>query len=340
MLADLFSKQSSEDGKDGAKGATRSSAVGRKKRSSAVVKSKEPSAAIKNKQSSAAVMRKEPSAVVRNSESAIDEKYDMQAGKQNKLQIDGDWWLKPATIISALAVFIALGSSLLGKVYVWLDQPVAAVTVSGETLYLDKTVLANNTISVLTGGLLSTDLEKVKSEIQAHPWVYQIKVNRRWPASLQLDVREEVPVARWGNSGLLNHEGDIFWPEQSEQYTQLPQLQGPSSNTGKIMSQYYDLNQMLRNIGLQVVGLNLEARGAWTLQLNNGVRLVVGREQIVERLDRFIKLYQSRLRNDAEAGRIEQIDIRYNNGLAVKWRKQPALEAESVSKGTTRVLKG
>ncbi|WP_432472372.1 cell division protein FtsQ/DivIB [Amphritea sp. HPY] len=333
MLADLFSKQSSEDAKDGAKGATRSSAVGRKKERSAVVKSKEPSAGVKSKESSTGYRSKESSAVLPNRESAAETVSDAQAGKPSAWATDGDWWLKPATILSALAVFIALGSSLLGKAYVWLDQPVAAVTVSGETSYLDKTELANNTISVLTGGLLSTDLEAVKSEIQAHPWVYQIKVNRQWPASLQLVVREEVPVARWGNSGLLNHEGDIFWPEQSEKYMQLPRLQGPSSNTGQMMSQYYDLNQMLRNIGLQVVGLNLEARGAWTLQLNNGVRLVVGREQIVERLDRFIKLYQNRLRNDAEAGRIEQIDIRYNNGLAVKWRKQPALEAESVQKG-------
>jgi len=315
MLADLFSKQSADDTKVGTKGATRSSSIVRKKEQSAVYK------------------KKEPSAVDRNHESTPETGLDGQAGKQNKWTIDGDWWLKPATIISALAVFIALGSTMLGKAYTWLDQPVAEVTVSGETRYLDKRELANSTVAVLTGGLLSADLNTVKNEIQAHPWVYQVKVNRHWPASLQLNVREEVPVARWGNSGLLNHEGDIFWPEQSKQYSQLPLLQGPSSNTGQMMSQYYDLNQMLRNVGLQVVGLNMEARGAWTLQLDNGVRLIVGREEIVERLDRFIKLYRIRLRDDAEAGRIEQVDIRYNNGLAVKWRKQPALEAESEEKG-------
>lgn len=243
--------------------------------------------------------------------------------------VDGDWWLKPATILTALAVFIALSSTLFERVYQWLDQPISEIAVTGETNYLDKRELAQSSITVLSGGLLSTDIGLVKSEMQAHPWVYQIEVKRQWPASLQLNIREEVPVARWGNSGLLNHEGDIFWPEQTEQYQTLPLMQGPSSHTGQMMSQYYDLNQMLRQVGLQVVGLNFEARGAWTLQLDNDIKLVVGREQVIERLERFLTLYQSRLKEDAEAGRIEQIDIRYNNGLAVKWRKEIESELQS-----------
>ena len=242
--------------------------------------------------------------------------------------IDGDWWLKPATILTALAVFVAFVNYGYGVMYSWLDQPVEQVVFEGQTRHLDRQQLAVSSVALMDGGLLSADLAAVKQGIQANPWVYQVGVTRRWPAALYLQVTEEVPVARWGSDGLLNHEGDIFWPEQLSKYSSLPLLTGPSSNTAMMMSEYYDLNQMLRNAGLQLLELKLEARGAWTLILDNDIRIVVGRDQVVARLERFLKIYQQRLQAEAEAGRIEQIDIRYNNGIAVKWRPQVTTEEQ------------
>lgn len=242
--------------------------------------------------------------------------------------IDGDWWIKPATIMTALAVFVALANYCFGSLYNWLDQPVARVTFEGNTRHLDRQHLATRSVALMNGGLLSADLHAVKAGIQENPWVYQVGVTRRWPASLYLKITEEVPVARWGSDGLLNHEGDIFWPDQAARYSALPLLKGPSGNTTMMMSEYYDLNQMLRNAGLQLVELNLEARGAWTLILNNGIKVVVGRDQVVARLERFLTVYQQRLQAEADAGRIEQIDIRYNNGIAVKWRPEAATDEQ------------
>ena len=268
----------------------------------------------------------------RRGATAIERPDEQAAGEKqprwnlNWKGIDGDWWLKPASILTALAVFIALGNLAFQKVYGWLDQPVNRISISGETVHLDRQKLATDSVAYMDGGLLSADLSRVKQGIQANPWVYQVGVTRQWPAALYLEIKEEVPVARWGRNGLLNHEGDIFWPDQAGQYSQLPLLKGPSAQTGLLMSEYYDLNQMLRNAGLQLVELEMEARGAWTLILDNGIRVVVGREQVVDRLERFLKIYQSRLSTEAEAGRIEQIDIRYNNGIAVKWQPQQVPE--------------
>lgn len=242
--------------------------------------------------------------------------------KLPRFNIDADWWLKPATILTALAVFAALSGKLFGHVYNWLDQPVTQVVIEGELRHLQRQSLANDSVAMMDGGLLSADLEQLKEGIKANPWVYQVGVARQWPAALYLQVREEVPVARWGRSGLLNHEGDIFWPEQMAAYGDLPLMQGPAGDTALMMEQYYDLNQMLRTVQLQVTELKFEARGAWTLTLENGIRVVIGREQVVERLERFLTVYDLRLKQAADAGRIEQIDIRYNNGLAVKWRSE------------------
>jgi cell division protein FtsQ len=70
--------------------------------------------------------------------------------------------------------------------------------------------------------------------------------------------------------------------------------------------------------GLRLSGLTLEPRGAWTIELSNGVRVVAGREQLIPRLRRFLTIYQLELAERAE--QIEQIDIRYTNGVAVRWR--------------------
>ncbi len=255
-------------------------------------------------------------------DSGGDETADASGEVQRWYGIDGDWWIKPATILTALAVFVGLTNYCYGTVYRWLDKPVERVTFDGSTQHLDRQQLAASSVALMDGGLLSADLEAVKAGIQENPWVYQVGVSRRWPAALYLQITEEVPVARWGGDGLLNHEGDIFWPDEAASYTSLPLLHGPSANTALMMSEYYDLNQMLRNAGLQLVELKLEARGAWTLILNNGIKVVVGRDQVVARLERFLTVYQQRLQAEADAGRIEQIDIRYNNGIAVKWRPE------------------
>ncbi|BBB25512.1 cell division protein FtsQ/DivIB [Amphritea japonica] len=261
-------------------------------------------------------------------EQKTDSESDTFVWLQKWKGIDGDWWLKPATILTSLAVFIALADYSYSVMYNWLDRPVEKVVFEGQTRHLDRQQLAVSSVALMNGGLLSADLEAVKEGIQANPWVYQIGVTRRWPAALYLQVAEEVPVARWGRDGLLNHEGDIFWPEQLSRYSSLPLLTGPSGNTAMMMSEYHDLNQMLRNAGLQLMELKLEARGAWTLILDNDIRVVVGRDQVVARLERFLKIYQQRLQPEADAGRIEQIDIRYNNGIAVKWRPQVTTEEQ------------
>jgi cell division protein FtsQ len=88
------------------------------------------------------------------------------------------------------------------------------------------------------------------------------------------------------------------------------------------MLQFHDFNQMFRPFGLSVTRLSLEARGAWTLTLDNDIRVVLGREALNERLQRFLDLYKQRLAE--HAAQIEQIDIRYTNGIAVRWREMPS----------------
>ena len=52
--------------------------------------------------------------------------------------------------------------------------------------------------------------------------------------------------------------------------------------------------------------------------LTDGVVVELGREQLAQRLQRFASLYAGPLRQEWE--NVKRVDLRYTNGVAVRWR--------------------
>jgi cell division protein FtsQ len=46
--------------------------------------------------------------------------------------------------------------------------------------------------------------------------------------------------------------------------------------------------------------------------------VVLGRDQVTERFERFVTVYQERL--VSRANEVKRVDARYSNGVAVKWK--------------------
>ncbi len=231
---------------------------------------------------------------------------------------DIEW--RPILILTALLIFIGLMWLGYSKAKALLDQPVSEIRILGNTHYLNKRVLAEKLSAGINAPLIDMDIKALHELVLEDPWVHGAKIRRDWPPAIEVMIDEQIPVARWGSKGLLNHQGDIFWPDEAGDYTKLPLLDGPASDTQRLMSQYHDLSPMFNGAKVKMVGLSLEARGAWTLTLDNGIQVVVGREQLKERLQRFLNIYQAVLADKAD--KIERVDIRYTNGVAVKWRAQ------------------
>lgn len=222
----------------------------------------------------------------------------------------------------------------------WLQKPLVEISVSGELKQLQPSRLERQmwqhlsqiqalgqSESIAAGGYIAADLSEFKQSLEQLPWVNEVSVRRRWPDGLLIQVREQQPVARWGTQGLVNEQGEVFSPAVlatetgQQQFGQLPTLSGPENRSLNLMAQYRDFNQLLRPLGLSLTGLEMEARGAWAMQLDNGIKLVVGRGQPIEKMQRFSEVYSTVLKRYAE--RIAQVDVRYTNGLAVTWREAP-----------------
>jgi len=66
---------------------------------------------------------------------------------------------------------------------------------------------------------------------------------------------------------------------------------------------------------LQLNSLNINHRYSWSLELTNGIKLQVGRKHLLQRVERFIRLYPL-LKSESDLS-IEKVDLRYDTGLAV-----------------------
>ena len=88
------------------------------------------------------------------------------------------------------------------------------------------------------------------------------------------------------------------------------------------------LDQTLAPLHLQVRALELDPRGGWRCILSNGVRLVLGREKIMEGVQRWVSVAPE-IKQYLVPG--ASMDLRYNNGFAVAL---PEAASTSVSEGS------
>ena len=237
-----------------------------------------------------------------------------------EVQQESEWIWKPLFAFTLAGCVLMLWYAGVREYVGWIDRQIGFIGVEGATRHIDKGAVEQGLWAQVGAPLLDVDLQQLHETLVQQPWINEASVKRSWPAAIEVQVVEEVPVARWGDRGLLNHEGDIFWPELKAEYRSLPKLNGPSHETVRIMQQYHDLSQLFSRSDLRIVGLMLEARGAWNIELENGMHIIAGREDLMPRLRRFLDVYKTQLAD--RASEVAEVDIRYTNGVAVRWKTQ------------------
>lgn len=216
---------------------------------------------------------------------------------------------------AALALLLLAAAALRAL----LDQPIERVIVTGRLQHVSPLDVERLVRAHLDGaGLVSVDLDDVSRGLSLLPWVDQASVQRSWPRGLKIEIVEQSAVARWNGSGLVNARGELFLSAAAFQPPELPELNGPSGSQQEVTANYLMMQGRLTEVGLRLTTLTLDARGAWSFTLDDGVTVRLGRQQLHERFERFMvaaaKLVRSR------ATDIAYVDMRYGNGFAVGWK--------------------
>jgi cell division protein FtsQ len=189
--------------------------------------------------------------------------------------------------------------------------------------HVDASIIKGNAIPRVKGNFFTANLDNVRSAFESVPWVRRASVRREWPNKLVVALEEHVPLGSWSDDGrLLSVKGDLFTANlaEAEEDGPLPEFAGPDGSEKEVVARFGDLNAWFAPLKLRPTSLQLSGRYAWTVKLDNGVTVELGREQssvtLRERAERLVKIYPQLL--ERLQNRIESVDMRYPNGLALK----------------------
>ncbi len=150
------------------------------------------------------------------------------------------------------------------------------------------------------------------------PWVEHARIRKQWPDVLEIEVAEHEPFAFWGEDRLLSERGQLFPLPKDLAAQRLPRLGGPDARTTEVVELYNEARDLFAPLGYGVARLAMDARGSWSMTLDSGLEVVVGRDDARVRLQRFARVLPQLLVQQARP--IARADLRYTNGFTLPGR--------------------
>jgi len=244
-----------------------------------------------------------------------------------RIRISVRWLLAPPIALGALAATYL-------SAQVALSLPVTTLELSGTFQRLTPLQVEAAVAGALDRGFLGLDLRRIEQEVEALDWVDTAKLARKWPDTLAVSIVEQKAAARWGDSSLLSARGELFMNDRRYQLPELPVLSGPPGSEHEVAERYLVLRDRLAAANLGLLGLAMDERGAWRIDLDGGQRIRLGKHNVSARLDRFFAFVLPVLAGELD--RVSYVDMRYTNGFAVAWID----ELELSRAGSTEVIGG
>lgn len=228
-------------------------------------------------------------------------------------------WKHSTILIFFLCLSISLFSSFLYFKLPFI-LPIHHVKVTGRYQHIDPKVIQMLVLPYVQTGFFNVPIFELKKKLKALAWIEVVEIRKIWPDTLMIFLKEKIPIARWGESALMAQNGAIFIPDHWEaSLSTLPYFLGPDDQKEAIWNFYTQANQSLASLSLSIVSIEVSQGLSWILILSNQVKLYLDYQNKEARLQRFISIYPKVL--FPKIDKVDSIDLRYEQGLAVKWKK-------------------
>lgn len=237
--------------------------------------------------------------------------------------------LRPGLLICGL-LLVAAGVGY-GAQWLWQRAPVQQlsrvdaledVRVKGPFRAVTEREVENILLPFLRHGFFSLDIDGMRRALLDNPWIVSASVSRRWPNGVEVVVEEAQPLAIWGSDRLLIASGELLPRPVQMEDLRLPELAGDADLVERIMAQYQALAGLLTTKDMEVRRLSFDDLAGWQLELVNGIQLQLGHDELLARVDRFLSLTRGVLAPHLQ--KVAGVDARYNNAVAVEWKKLKA----------------
>ena len=98
----------------------------------------------------------------------------------------------------------------------------------------------------------------------------------------------------------------------------MPILYGPEGQQVKSLEIMKGVNTALADQAMQMAEFSINNRWAWKIKLTTGLEILLGRNDQLKKLQRFMKTLDVLGREQVNAMAV--VDLRYPNGYAVSWK--------------------
>lgn len=231
-------------------------------------------------------------------------------------------WILAVSLV-ALPIVAVLNGWIAGDRW-----PMRRLLVTGAFERVSEEQVRGAVLPHTGGGFFGVDPLEVRVAVAGLPWVEAVAVRKRWPDVLEVAISEHRPFARWGEDQLLSEQGRLFaMPGDSAITGGLPQLHGPQSRVAEVVGLFKAAAPLFASSGRRLERVDLSARGSWTLALDGGTEVVLGRADPEARMTRFARLLPHVVA--AERRPLLRADLRYTNGFALVWGDAPIASASA-----------
>lgn len=178
--------------------------------------------------------------------------------------------------------------------------------------------------------LLRLDLRHMAEHLEKNPWIETLKIRRRLPAALSIEITEREPVAvvNMGYLYYLDAKAEIFKPLTDGDRLDYPVVTGIAAEdltrdpagSKEMLQSALGVMELLRKGTVfrldDISEIHLDKGYGITLfTARGGIPVKLGNDDFVGKLDRFSKVYRELT---SQIASLEYIDLNYSDKIVVK----------------------
>ncbi len=203
--------------------------------------------------------------------------------------------------------------TLLAVTVTWLLRQggfaIQRIRLEAELTRTSVATIRANALPRLEGNFFTVDLQAARRAFEAVPWVRRAEVQRHWPGQLRVRLQEHKAVALWESvdsrdgrdDRLVGQDGTVFQANPGDvEDDNLPVFRGPEGSSAQMWSLYRSLAETLAPVGRLAGGgeqatiraLQLSSKGSWSVDLDTGTRMELGRgssAEVLSRTESFVR---------------------------------------------------
>jgi cell division protein FtsQ len=216
-----------------------------------------------------------------------------------------------------IIVIMALLTSLVYSVKELV--PIKHVRIGSTFQYISKDEIKTLLTPLVDVGFFDANVQAIQERLTQLVWVESVTVNRVWSDTLTIIIKEKRPFVRWKEQDLISSRGEIIKPDEIEPFVNLPILNGPEGQQVKSLEIMKGVNTALADQAMQMAEFSINNRWAWKIKLTTGLEILLGRNDQLKKLQRFLKTLD--VLGQEQLNAMAVVDLRYPNGYAVSWKQ-------------------